>query len=187
MSTHKIMLVLTLLITTVFVAQAAPADSCNPFTPFPTLLSAIATSGAVGDLDISCSNTSNIGVLTMNVQFTLTVPVLNTGGWTLTQGANSYTGSLFGPDAVRFTGVQYDTSLSTLSFSFTGLQVNPSLEPVGFAYHEFEAFTGPTVPTLNSSDVIVAFNDNAPEPGTWLLLGSGMLAAGIWRRGRNKK
>jgi hypothetical protein len=63
------------------------------------------------------------------------------------------------------------------------MQVNPSLQAHGFAYQEFVAFTGPTVPSLNTSNGIVAFNDSAPEPGTWMLLGSGMLVAvGVGRR-----
>ena len=85
---------------------------------------------------------------------------------------------------MRFTGVQYDTSQPALSFSFTGIQVNPSLEPPLFFYHEFIAFTGPTVPTLNGSDVIVAINDTAPEPATWAMIAGALIAVAVYRRRR---
>src|SRR5215831_3757498 len=120
-----------------FVAHAAAANSCDPFITAVPLLNSTATSAAVGDFGINCTNTSNVGVLTMNVQFTMTVPVLNTGGWRLFQGPNIYFGSLFGGNAVLFTGVQYNTTLASVNFDFSGLQVDPSLQPPGFAYQEF--------------------------------------------------
>jgi hypothetical protein len=163
----------------------APIRSCTPLVPLVPLLNATASSGAVGDTDIACSNSSPGGtILTMNVLFTMAVPVLNTGGWTLTQGANTYTGSLFTPQQVRFTGVQFDTDLPTLTYSFTGIQVNPSLEPAGFVYHEFIAFTGPTVPTLTAGDVVVAINDNAPEPSTWGMMAGALVVMCLYRSRR---
>lgn len=161
-----------------------PILSCTPFVPLVPLLHATASSGAVGDTDIGCTNSGPAGTLTMNVLFSLAVPVLNTGGWTLTQGANSYTGSLFGPQAVRFTGVQYDSTLSTLTYSFTGIQVNPSLEPAGFVYHEFISFSGPAVPTLTAGDVVVAINDNAPEPATWGMMAGALVVMCLYRSRR---
>jgi hypothetical protein len=58
------------------------------------------------------------------------------------------------------------------------MQVNSSLEPPLFSYQEFVAFTGPQVPAFKTSTETVGSNDSAPEPGTWVLMGSGVVAWG---------
>ena len=78
--------------------------------------------------------------------------------------------------------MQYDSTLPALTYSFTGIQVNPSLEPAGFMYHQFISFSGPSVPVLTNGDVVVAINDNAPEPATSGLIAGALVTVWLYRR-----
>ena len=173
-------LCLLLLISTNAGAQVNPIQ-CNPFAT-PVTLHTANTSGVVADFNMSCTaGRVGGGVSNMDFQFFLFVPEIDTGSWTLTQGANTYSGTLVGTQDVRFPSVAFDTSLPTLDFEMSGVTVNPSLFGPGFTYLEAIAVDGPIALDIQDPTLVVAFNDQSPEPATFPLaaavLGFGSLLA----------
>ena len=112
-------------------------------------------------------------------------PVLNSGGWTLTQDANSYRGMFISTNGVNFTGVAYETSLPTLRFELHGVEVSPIAQGPIFIYTETVSVSGAvSVTLLRNPSQLVAVNAESPEPSTLLLaaaaLGMVLLARRHW-------
>jgi hypothetical protein len=151
-------------------AQGGGSSSCLPgVTPAPPTFPLISTTGVVSDYTLFCTNTGFVSgpIASMNFDFFMNVTVLNTGGWTLTQGLNTYSGTFTPGNLVAFAGVAYDTNQPTLSFEIHGVKVNPSLWGPSFQYLEDFAESGPLSITFIGNPIqTVAFNANAPEPST---------------------
>ena len=92
----------------------------------PTL-SASSTAGSVADFTLSCgTRPGQSGVISgISFSFYLSSAILNTGAWSLMQGANTYAGTLTAPNGITFTGVSYDLSQPDVTFQLQGVQVNP--------------------------------------------------------------
>jgi hypothetical protein len=153
-------------------AQVAGSIDCLAgVTPAPPTFSLLSTVGVVSDYTLFCTNTGfvrgSVGQETFD--FFMNVPEINTGTWTLTEGANSYNG-IFGPsNTVEFQNVAYDTNQASYSFELHGVEVNPSLWPAGFEYQEFLSVAGGVTLPIPNPTQTVAFNADAPEPSTlWL-------------------
>ena len=164
-------------------AQIAPVADCTPgITPFVPTFSLSSTVGVVADYTLFCTNTgfSSSPISSLNFAYTLNTTDLNTGAWTLTEGLNTYSGTLFLSNQIRFLGVAYDPNQPTLNFEIHGVEVNPSLLPGGFQYQEVVALNGSFVPTVLGDPVeLVAMNEITPEPITLSLAALALVALSI--------
>ena len=141
-------------------------------TPAPPTFPLINTVGVVSDFQLFCTNSGFISgpIASLNMSFFMNVTELNSGGWTLTQGANTYRGTFIPGNTISFTGVTYNTNLPTLTFEIHGVEVNPSLWGPDFIYRETVGISGTLSVTLPPDpSQTVAFNANSPEPSTLLL------------------
>jgi hypothetical protein len=168
-------------------AQTPGTTLCTPSAASVPIFSAVSTVGTVGDYLLSCVNSGfspGTPSGTVRFDFFANTSILNPATWTLVQGLNSYTGSLTNSNQVDFTGITYDPNLSNVNFELEGVQVNPSLWGAGFEYRETIAISGTiSLPIKNNDPVVtVAFNDNAPEPGTLFLAGGASLLLFLKRR-----
>jgi hypothetical protein len=155
-------------------SQTTPSAGCLAgVTPAPPTFSLSSTLGAVSDYTLFCTNTGFSGapVASLNFDFFLNGSLLTTGPWMLTQGLNTYSGSLILSNAVQFLGVSYDPNQPTLSFEIHGMEVNPSTFPGGFVYEETSTIAGALSVGITNPVQTVARNANAPEPSTILLVG----------------
>jgi len=131
----------------------------------PTL-SATSTAGSVAGYTLSCTTApGQSGIVSFSLAFSLNNTILNTGAWSLIQGANTYAGTLAAANEIIFAGVSYDLSQPALSFQLQGVQVNPSASVPGTQYHEIVSVSGTTALTVNqpSQGVLVAQNGQATE------------------------
>src|SRR5215471_1091240 len=155
-----------------FTAQGQVSGSIHCLTGVTSVptFSLLSTVGVVGDFTIGCTNSGfSPGTPTgaENFSFFMNVTELNVGGWTLTQGPNTYSGALVLSNTLQFLGVTYDPNQPTLSFELHGVEVNPSLQGPGFVFREAASVNGPLPVSIdNAPDQIVAVNENAPEPAT---------------------
>jgi uncharacterized repeat protein (TIGR03803 family) len=132
----------------------------------PTL-SASSTAGSVADYTLSCSTApGQSGIVSgISFSFSLNNTILNTGAWSLIQGANTYAGTLAAANEITFTGVSYDLSQPAVTFELQGVQVNPSASVPGAQYDEIVSVSGTTALTVNqpAQGVLVAQNGQATE------------------------
>jgi uncharacterized repeat protein (TIGR03803 family) len=130
-------------------------------------LSATSTAGSVADYTLSCSTApGQSGVVSgISLSFFLSSSILNTGGWSLIQGANTYAGTLAADNEVTFTGVSYDLSQPAVTFQLQSVQVNPSASVPGTQYDEIVSVSGTTALTVNqpAQGVLVAQNGQATQ------------------------
>jgi hypothetical protein len=110
----------------------------------------------------------------------MNVAVLNTGGWTLTDGVNNFAGTLVPSNVVEFLSVPVNPpGLGHLDFKVEGIFVNPSMLPPGAEFREDMTIFSPVFSiTIVNSVQTVAVNA-VPELGT-LPLTSMALGVIIW-------
>ena len=73
----------------------------------------------------------------IDVDAFINVPVLNTGGWILTDGVNMIPGIMVASNLIEFLGVPFNPpGTGNLAFQVENILVNPSAEPPGFQFKE---------------------------------------------------
>ena len=131
------------------------------------ILSASSTAGSVADYTLSCSTPpGQSGIVSgISLSFFLSSTILNTGGWSLIQGANTYAGTLAAANEINFTGVSYDLSQPTVTFQLQGVQVNPSASVPGTQYDEIVSVSGTTELSVSQPNqgLLVAQNGQATQ------------------------
>lgn len=179
---------LSLLLGSVAIGNANTVCSTG-ITPSVPTFSESSTVGVVADFTLSCvNNPAGVGVFDVNFTFFLNDTILDTAAWSLTQGANTYSGTYAPPNEIAFTGVAYDPSAPALSFELHGVEVNPSAAPDGFPYYESLGINGDvSVPVFQPTQLV---GENAtPEPSALMLASIGLGMAGAFRftkRGRER-
>ena len=148
----------------------AGADSIPVFNPS-------STSGAVGDYTLDCTGGTPVSppspVPEIDIDAFMNVPVLNTGGWILTDGVNMTPGTLVLSNLVEFLGVPFNPpGAGTVVFTVENISVDPSFVPPGFQFQEEDTITADFSIDVNNAIQLVGVN--APEPGSTLLLGLGL-------------
>jgi uncharacterized repeat protein (TIGR03803 family) len=153
------------LMAALLVGCAAVANAlvfCNAgITGSVPTLSPSSTAESIADLTLSCSSPpGQSGVVSGNFAFSLNSTILNTGAWSLIQGANTYAGTLAAANQIIFTGVSYDLSQPAFSFQLQGVQVNPSTSVPGTQYYEITSASAATGLLMNQPNqgVLVAQN-----------------------------
>jgi hypothetical protein len=168
--------------------RANAVVTCTPGTASVPVFNASSVSGAVGDYTLDCTggNPTAPSQLVPEINFfaSLTVPVLNTGGWILNDGGALISGTLLSPDVVEFLNVPFNPpGAGDLDLEVEGIFVNPSLEPSGFKFNEEMSTTGIVQVFIASSQQqqLVAVNA-VPEPDTLVLAGLGLGAMWLARK-----
>jgi hypothetical protein len=131
----------------------------------------------VGDYTLDCTGgTPGTPTLTNFTSF-MNVSVLNTGGWTLTDGVNNFAGTLGASNAIEFLSVPVNPpGVGHLHLQVEGIFVNPSVLPPGAEFLEDVTVSPLSITIVNSIQVVAV---NAPEVCT-LLLTSVSLCVIVW-------
>jgi hypothetical protein len=169
-------------------AMSADTITCNAGAASVPVFDLSSVSGAVGDYTLNC--TGGITVLPpnpipeINVTAFMNVPVLNTGGWVLSDGVNMTPGILGTSNEVEFIGVPFNPpGAGHLVFTVENIFVNPSAEAPGFQFMEVGAITSNISFGISNSQQLVAVNA-VPEPFTLVFVSLGVGAMWLARRGR---
>jgi hypothetical protein len=176
-----------LLILWVFIpAMSADIITCNAGATSVPVFSTSSVSGAVGDYTLTCTGGTPTppGQTIPDEDFTafLNVPILNTGGWILSEGGNMTTGTLGPGNVIEFLDVPFNPpGAGSVVFTVENVFVNPSLEPPGFQFNEDAAINGdPSVEIMKPEELVA---ENAvPEPFTLGFLGLGLGAMWLARK-----
>jgi hypothetical protein len=167
----------------VFVAalRAVPVPICTSGAGSVPVFSISSTSGEVADYTIDCSGVPEPSPPpTIDIDAKLNVPILNTGGWFITDGTTSTPGVLDSivADQVDFDGVPFSLSGGSENYTIEGIFVNPRDQGAGFTFEETDTIIHNfSIDTTNVVEEEVGVNA-APEP-SMLLLGAVGLGA-VW-------
>jgi hypothetical protein len=167
-------------------ALRADAVMCNSGAASVPVFNTSSVSGAVGDYTLDCTggNPTPPGQAIPVVDFTafLNAPILNTGGWILTDGVNMTTGTLGPGNVISFLGVPFNSpGAGNLDFTVENIFVNPSAELPGFQFRETVAINGNVSIDIPQPEQLVAVNA-VPEPFTIVFVGLGMGAMWLGRK-----
>jgi hypothetical protein len=167
-------------------AISAATITCNAGAASVPVFSTSSVSGAVGDYTLDC--TGGIPVLSpnpvpqINVAAFMNVPVLNTGGWILTDGVNMTPGILGSGNLVEFLSVPFNPpGTGHLVFQVENIFVNPSAEAPGFQFMEVATVSSAISFGITNSQQLVAVNA-VPEPLTLWLVGLSLGAMWLGRK-----
>ena len=116
----------------------------------------------------------------------MNVPVLNTGGWILSEGGNTTAGTLSSTEVVEFVGVPFiPPGAGDAVFQVENIFVDPSAEPPGFQFTGTGSIVGNIsiyIPPLNQQQV--GAENAVPEAFSLVLVGLGLGAMWLARKGR---
>jgi hypothetical protein len=166
----------------IFTALVPAANSaiitCNGGAASVPVFDPSSISGAVGDYTLDCTGGTPVlpplPVPVVNVTAFMNVPVLNTGGWILTDGVHMTAGILGATNVVEFLGVPFNPpGAGHIFFEIENILVNPSGEPPGTQFREDVQITSDMSITILNQDQLVALNAT-PEPLTAGFVGVGL-------------
>jgi hypothetical protein len=168
----------------VAIAGASAAElTCTAGVTSVPIFDPSSVSGAVGDYTLDC--TGGVPVVPpaplVNFFAFLNVPVLNTGGWILTDGISNFPGTLGNTNQIDFLSVPFNPPGDGHVFwQVKNIFVDPSGELPGFPFFELVSEAGVvSIPIANPVQLVAV---NGPEPGTLLLTGLALGAIGCWWR-----
>jgi hypothetical protein len=166
--------------------MAVPVDSCTSGASSVPVFSISSTSGEVADYTLDCTGVpEGPPPPTIDVDAVLNVPILNTGGWILTDGTTNTPGTLVSPEDVEFQGVPFGLTGGSENFTIEGIFVNPSNEGPGFVFDETDTITSNFF--IDSTNVVseeVGVNAT-PEPSALWFAAVGLVAVWFARKIRN--
>ena len=167
--------------------SAVPVDNCVSVAGSVPVFSISSTSAAVADYSIDCAGLpEGPPPPTIDIDAVLNVPILNTGGWIITDGTTDTSGVLDSMNAkeVDFDGVPFGLTGGIQDFTVEGIFVDPSAEGPGFVFNELDSITSDFF--INSTDVVseeVGVNAT-PEPSSLWLAAAGLAAIYAARKRR---
>ncbi len=167
-------------------AISASPITCNGGAVSVPVFNPSSISGAVGDYTLDCTGGTTVSppIPEIDVQVIMNVPVLDTGGWILADGADMISGTLGGPQLIEFVGVLFNPPGSgSLVLEIENILVNPSAEPPGFQFTETASIMTDFAIGVTNSEQVVAVNA-VPEPITLAFVGWGLGAMWLARKGR---
>jgi len=170
-------------------AMSAAVITCNSGAASVPVFNTSSVSAALGDYTLDCTG----GIPTPpdqaipEIDFTafINAPILNTGGWILTDGVNMTAGTLLLSNVVEFLGVPFNPpGTGNVVFTVENIFVNPSAESAGFQFMEVSAINGDLSVEIARPEQLVAENA-VPEPFSLVFVGLGMSAIWLARKGRS--
>ena len=161
---------LWILIAFVPVVSAEVVVTCNAGAASVPVFDPSSVSGAVGDYTLDCTGGTPVvppnAIPVVNFDAFMNVPILNTGGWILSDGVNMTPGTLAVSNEIEFVGVPFNPpGTGHTVFTVENILVDPSFVPPGFQFMEDGVITGDTAVEINLPQQLVAVN--APEPFMW--------------------
>jgi hypothetical protein len=166
--------------------MSADVITCNSGADSVPIFNTSSTSAAVGDYTLSC--TGGVPVIPPDaipvIDFTasLNVPILNTGGWILTDGVNNTAGVLESSEVIEFFGVPLNPpGAGSVVFTVENIFVNPSAQPPGFQFTENSGIFGNQAVEIMFPQQVVAQNA-VPEPFSLVFVGLGLGAMCLGRK-----
>ncbi len=172
-------------------AAALSADptavvTCTPGAASVPVFSTSSVSGAVGDYTLDCTGGIPAPAPPIPqeiVTISTNVPILDTGGWILSDGVNMTSGTLQpGDEVIEFLGVPFDPpGAGNLDLTVENIFVNPSLETPGFQFTASGAMFGDTSVEIDNPLEVVAQNA-VPEPLTLPFVSLGVAVVCLARK-----
>ncbi len=169
--------------------SADPYATCNAGAISIPVFSTSSTSGEVGDYTLDCTGTSAPAgdpIPEIDVEATLKhVPILNTGGWMITDGTTNTPGILdpMFDNVVEFVGVPFGLPGGSENFTIEGIFVDPSAYGPGFEFEETDSITFNASVLINDGEQEVGVNAT-PEPSMLSLAAVGLGAVWLVRKTR---
>ncbi len=164
-------------------AMSASTITCSSGAASVPVFDPLSVSGAVGDYTLDCTGGTPVvppnPIPVINVDAFMNVPILNTGGWILTDGVNMISGTLAASNVIEFSDVPFNPpGTGNLDFKVENILVNPSDEPPGFQFNEdIETFNTNFFVDIPNPVQLVAMNA-VPEPSSTLVLAG--LGLTVW-------
>jgi hypothetical protein len=153
----------------------AEVVTCNAGAASVPVFNPSSVSGAVGEYTLDCTGGTPVvppdAIPVVNFDAFMNVPILNTGGWILSDGVNMTPGTLVGSNEIEFVGVPFDPpGTGNTVFTVENILVDPNFVPPGFQFMEESEITGDTAVEISLPQQLVAVNA-VPEPSMLGFLG----------------
>jgi hypothetical protein len=165
-------------------AMSAQVIPCNAGALSVPVFNPTSISGEVGDYTLDCTGGTVSPPIQIDFYIQMNVPVLNTGGWILSEGGNMTAGTLYSSEVIEFVGVPFiPPGAGDGVFQVENIFVNPSAEPPGFQFTGTGSIFGNVSIDIPNQQQVVAENA-VPEPFSLVFVGLGMGAMWLGRKRR---